>query len=238
VSQVSAPIRAVALIGMLAALAVGAWSFMGGHGAATSAGSASADSSVAAVAKNPVAAAQAVAGKLNAHNSATAAGNVAGAEAATATKPKPAAKAAAPSTPAAKPATAKAKPKPSKAAPATTKDGTPTTIASLLRDHRSVVVLLYDPQSSVDAYSVAEAQLGASRANAGFIRVDVLDQHQAAPFTKAYGVLQDPTILFFARPGKLVQKLTGFADHDTVAQAALNAALGLGSSQTTTTATP
>ena len=149
-------------------------------------------------------------------------------------------KAAAPSaTPAAKPTTAKAKTKakPSKPARATTK-GTPTTIASLLRDHRSVVVLLYDPQSSVDAYSVAEAQLGASRANAGFIRVDVLDQHQAAPFTKAYGVLQDPTILFFARPGKLVQKLTGFADHDTVAQAALNAALGLGSSQTTTAATP
>jgi hypothetical protein len=232
VSQVGAPVRIVALVGLLAALAVAAWSFMGGHGAATSAGSASSDSSLASVGQNPVAAAQAVAGKLSAHNEATAAGKT------STTAAKSAAKPATPAKTSARAAT-KAAAKPAKTTPkaaATTKVAGPVTIASLLRDHKAVVVLLYDPKSPVDAYSLAEAQLGASHAHAGFIRVDVMNQRQAAPFTKAYGVLQDPTVLFFTRPGKLVQKLSGFADHDTVAQAAMNAALGLGS--TSATATP
>lgn len=115
-----------------------------------------------------------------------------------------------------------------KAKPAVTENGTSLSIASLLRTHKVVVVLLYDPQAPVDGYSFAEAQLGAKQSKAAFVPVNVLDQHQAAPFTEAYGVLQDPTVLFFARPGKLVQKLTGFADHESVGQAAVNAALGVG----------
>jgi len=88
-------------------------------------------------------------------------------------------------------------------------------------------VLLYDPQAKIDKVSLGETQLGAERAKAGFLRVSVLRQRQVLPFAKTYGVLQVPTILFFARPGKLVQKLTGYADQDTVSQAALNAARGL-----------
>jgi len=215
VSQVGAPVRILALVGLLATLAVAAWSFTAGR--TTDAASAEpVDSSVAA---NPVAAAQAAAAKLSAHNRATAAGHATPATAAKKTPAKaPAAKTAAQ-------AKTKVAAKPAKTA---TVNGTPTTIAALLRDHRAVVVLLYDPRTQVDAYSLGEAQLGATRAHAGFLRVDVMNQRQAAPFTKAYGVLQDPTLLFFARPGKLVQRLSGFADHDTVAQAALNAALGLG----------
>jgi hypothetical protein len=106
--------------------------------------------------------------------------------------------------------------------------GTPTTIASQLATHSVVVVLLYNPTAKVDSYSLGEAVLGAQQARAGFLRVNVLNQAQALPFSKAYGVLQDPTILFFTRPGKLVQKLVGFADHESIAQAAANAALGLG----------
>ena len=204
-NQVSAPIRIVALVGLLAATAVGLYTFTQGSSGGSGGGS--------ATALRPVQEARSVATKLSAHNVATAAG-------------QPAATAPARATPAAKPAKANRTPaaRPAAAKPAT---GTPTTIASLLRDHKVVVVLLYDPQSKVDEYSVSEAELGARAANAGFIRVDVLDQHAAAPFTKAYGVLQDPSVLFFARPGKLVQKLTGFADHDSVAQAATNVALGL-----------
>jgi thioredoxin-related protein len=91
-----------------------------------------------------------------------------------------------------------------------------------------VIVLLYDPNARVDDYSLAETQLGAKDAGAGFLAVDVMNQRQASPFTTAYGVLQDPTVLFFKRPGKLALKLVGYADHDTIAQAAKNAALGLG----------
>ncbi|MHB8642133.1 MAG: hypothetical protein ACYDA3_04530 [Gaiellaceae bacterium] len=232
-SQVGAPVRIVALIGMLAALGVGAWTFTLGHSTGSSTPPQSA--ALGSVGQNPVAAAQAVAGKLSAHNTATARGLGAAASAAAA-KPKsvtPTATTAAHpaatakptvTTPAATPAATSAK----TPAAATTKDGTPTTIARLLRTYASVVVLLYDAQAPVDQYSIAEAKLGASRAHAGFITVNVMNQREAAPFTKAYGVLQDPSVLFFSRPGKLVQKLSGFADHDTVAQAAISAALGLG----------
>ena len=101
------------------------------------------------------------------------------------------------------------------------------TIKSVLRHHRVAVVLVYDPQAKINSLSLGEAQLGADRAHAGFLRVNVNKQRQAEPFAKTYGVLQVPTLLFFTRPGKLVQKLVGFADQDTVAQAALNAARGV-----------
>jgi hypothetical protein len=201
--QVSAPIRIVALAGVLAALAMGAWTFTAGRSGAGS----SASDQAGPIAQHPVEAAQAVAGKLNAHNKATAAGKpdvVRPAKTTAATHAH------------------KARPKAS-----TLANGTPRTIASVLRRHRVAVVLLYDPQAKVDSLSLGEAQLGAGRAHAGFLRVNVLKQRQAAPFAQAYGVLQAPTVLFFARPGKLVQKLVGFADQDTVAQAAVNAARGL-----------
>ena len=242
-TQVGSPVRIVALIGMLAALGVGAWSFTLGHNTGSTTPPQSA--ALGSVGQNPIAAAQAVAGKLSAHNLAAArgvSGAAAAASAAAAVKPKttkpavttPAATTPAATAPPVTPAAtaaktpAAAKPKAKAKPAATTKDGTPTTIASLLRTHASVVVLLYDAQAPVDEYSIAEAKLGASRANAGFITVNVMNQREAAPFTKAYGVLQDPSLLFFSRPGTLVQKLSGFADHDTVAQAAINAALGVG----------
>jgi thiol:disulfide interchange protein len=200
-TQIGAPIRIVASIGVLLALAVGAWTFVAGRTNTES----STSGVTGSVAQHPIAAAQAVATKLSAHNRATAAG-----------KPDVVAP------------TKQAAPTPvRKARPTATAGTSPTTIASVLRNHRVAVVLLYDPESKVDSFSLAEAQLGAERAHAGFLRVNVLKEGQIAAFAKTYGVLQVPTVLFFARPGKLVQKLSGFADRDTVAQAALNAARGL-----------
>jgi hypothetical protein len=224
-SQISAPVRIVALIGMLAALAMGGWVFTAGmRGGGTAAGPGPAVPLPAAA----IAQANAVAGKLNAHNLNTAAG-------------KPTVKAAPKKVVVAKKVVAPkttvkhaTSPKVTHTATrvarraATLPEGTPTTIAGLLGTHRVVVVLLYNPTAKVDSYSVAEAALGATQANAGFLRVNVLDQRRAAPFTTAYGVLQDPTLLFFVRPGKLIQTLVGFADHQTIAQAAVNAALGIG----------
>jgi len=200
-TQIGAPIRIVAFVGVLLALAVGAWTFTAGRSNTSS----SSPGSTGSVAQHPVAAAQAVATKLSAHNRATAAG-----------KPD-----------VVRPAKRTTPAHVRKAKPAATANGTPTTIASVLRHHRVAVVLLYDPNSKIDSLSLGEAQLGADRANAGFLRVNVLNERQVEAFAKAYGVLQVPTVLFFARPGKLVQKLAGFADQDTVAQAALNAARGL-----------
>jgi hypothetical protein len=231
-AQISAPVRIVALIGMLSAMAMGAWMTLG------SAGGTNAGPAEDAVASPLIAQAQAraAAAKLNAHNVNTANGKPdttvpAKAKVKAAAKPKVV-------TPAAKPAAkvkgapkVKAAPKPTpvrKPVAAKLPNGTPNTIASLLATHRVVVVLLYNPKAKVDSYSLGEAVLGAQLGGAGFLRVNVLDQKQTIPFARAYGVLQDPTVLFFVRPGKLLQKLEGFADHETIAQAATNAGLGIG----------
>jgi hypothetical protein len=219
VGQLSAPVRIFGLIAVLAAAAMGAFMMTAGRS-----GTPSSDASLLA----PLEAeqqAKAAAAKLTAHNKATAAGKPAAAAPTKSPAKKAAAKTAAPKPAAAKPAPApKAKAKPT----VQLVKGTPKTIAGQLALHDVVVVLLYNPQAKVDDYSLAEAQLGAKESGAGFLAVDVLDQKQASPFTTAYGVLQDPTTLFFKRPGKLALKLVGYADHDTIAQAAKNAALGLG----------
>lgn len=216
--QMSAPVRVFGLIAVLAAMAMGAYMMTAGRGG----GAESVDNSALTPLK-AIKPAQQVASKLSAHNKATAAGRpAAAAPAHPAAKPKPAA--AATAAPKASPAKPVVKPKPA----VKLAKGTPTTIAGQLATHEVVIVLLYDPNARVDDYSLAETQLGAKDAGAGFLAVDVMNQRQASPFTTAYGVLQDPTVLFFKRPGKLALKLVGYADHDTIAQAAKNAALGLG----------
>jgi hypothetical protein len=211
----SASVRVFGLVAVLAAMAMGAYMMTAGRGG----GAESVDNSALTPLK-AIKPAQQVASKLSAHNNATAAGRpTAAAPAHPAAKPKAAAAA-----PKAQAAKAAAKPK----AAVKLAKGTPTTIAGQLATHNVVIVLLYDPNARVDDYSLAETQLGAKDAGAGFLAVDVMNQRQASPFTTAYGVLQDPTILFFKRPGKLALKLVGYADHDTIAQAAKNAALGLG----------
>jgi hypothetical protein len=218
VGQLSAPVRIFGLIAVLAAAAMGAFMMTAGRS-----GTPSSDATLAPLEIEQQA--KAAAAKLSAHNKSTAAGKPAAAAPAKSTAKKAVAKPAAAKLAAAKPAPApKTKPKPT----VHLVKGTPKTIAGQLALHDVVVVLLYNPQAKVDDYSLAEAQLGAKESGAGFLAVDVLDQKQASPFTTAYGVLQDPTTLFFKRPGKLALKLVGYADHDTIAQAARNAALGLG----------
>jgi hypothetical protein len=212
----SAPVRVFGLVAVLAAMAMGAYMMTAGRGGGTESVDNSALSPL-----NAIKPAQQVASKLSAHNNARAAGRpTAAAPARPAAKPRPATAAA-----------AKALPAKTAARPRTAVKlikGTPTTIAGQLATHDVVIVLLYDPNARVDDYSLAETQLGAKDSGAGFLAVNVMNQRQASAFTTAYGVLQDPTVLFFKRPGKLALKLVGYADHDTIAQAAKNAALGLG----------
>jgi hypothetical protein len=98
-----------------------------------------------------------------------------------------------------------------------------------LARHHIVVVSLYDPQSDVDSISVAEAHAGATEAGAGFLLVNVLDNAIAGPLTALLpggGLLPDPGILIYRAPGNVAYRLDGFADRDTVAQAASNAFAG------------
>jgi hypothetical protein len=102
--------------------------------------------------------------------------------------------------------------------------GLTSEVAAALRTHDVVVVSLFDPQARVDQISLAEASAGAKAAHAGFVPLDVLRQGQAAALVRRLGVLPDPAVLVYRRPGDIVARFDGFADRDTVAQAVANAA--------------
>jgi hypothetical protein len=111
-------------------------------------------------------------------------------------------------------------------------DGMPAALALALRSHRIVVVSLYTPDSSVDQMATDEARHGAALAHAGFVAFNVADDKVVSPLasvltgapTAADRVLDGPAVLVFQRPSSLFVRFNGFADRDTVAQAAENAA--------------
>jgi len=104
--------------------------------------------------------------------------------------------------------------------------GLPAPLANALGRHQTVVVSLYNPYSQVDGISYAEARAGARIAGVGFVPLSVLSQAQIGNLTQMLGLLPDPGLLVYIRPGTLVAKISGFADKETVAQAAQNAARG------------
>jgi hypothetical protein len=110
-------------------------------------------------------------------------------------------------------------------------DGMPSALALALRAHPVVVVSLYTPDSSVDSMATAEAKHGADAAHVGFVAFNVADNKIVSPLsalltgapTPADRVLDGPAVLVFERPNTLFVRFNGFADRDTVAQAAANA---------------
>lgn len=111
-------------------------------------------------------------------------------------------------------------------------DGMPSALALALRSHSVVVVSLYTPGASVDAMATDEARNGALAAHVGFVAFDVAEEKVVSPLsslltgapTPADRVLDGPAVLVFVRPNSLFVRFNGFADRDTVAQAATNAA--------------
>ncbi len=108
-------------------------------------------------------------------------------------------------------------------APASTEGQLPVAIRQALAANHVVVVALYDPAAKVDNTALSEAGAGAHLAGTTFVPVDVTKDDVAALNTR-YGVIQDPAVLVLRPPGDLVVRIDGFADRDTVAQAAANAA--------------
>jgi hypothetical protein len=110
-------------------------------------------------------------------------------------------------------------------------DGMPAALAKALRSNDVVVVSLFAPRSAVDAMATAEAKHGAALAGAGFVAFNVADEKIVSPLTSlltgaqtaADRVLDGPAVLVFQRPKTLFVRFNGFADRDTVAQAAANA---------------
>jgi len=207
---VSAPIRIVAILGLLLAVGFGgAMKFMGGGSDSVSSVVPSQDSAVirarsvastaTARAKNPTAqttAASTIAAPATSTTTSTAT-----------TTPAPVIK-------------------PTRAAKQLTAGlaaGLPLPLAQSLSLNPTVVVALYNPNSAVDGIAFAEARAGAALAGAGFVGLNVLSQAQIGKLTAQLGLLADPAVLVFTRPAKVAVQLKGFADKETVAQAAYNA---------------
>jgi hypothetical protein len=135
-----------------------------------------------------------------------------------ATKPKP------------KPVAATPKPAPKPVTPSAVtvalQAGLPAPLARALGQHRVVVVSLYNPYSEVDGIAFAEARAGAALAGAGFVPLNVLSRAEVGKLTEMLGLLPDPGVLVYTRPSTLSIRIGGFADKETVAQAAHNAADG------------
>lgn len=109
--------------------------------------------------------------------------------------------------------------------------GVPTPLALGLRHHGVVVVALVTPKSTVDQLTLAEAKAGAAGAHAGFVTIDVSNNAQVAALSALIGsnadpanrLLDAPAVLVFQRPQTLYVRLNGYADADTIQQAAVNA---------------
>ena len=105
--------------------------------------------------------------------------------------------------------------------------GLPASIARALGRDPVVVVELTNPQAEVDGIAYAEARAGAAEAGVGFVALNVLSQADISRLTQQFGqVLPDPSVLVYRRPATLAVRIDGFADKETVAQAAHNAAVG------------
>lgn len=101
--------------------------------------------------------------------------------------------------------------------------GLPKVLSAALLRNRVVVVGLYDPDAAVDEIALAEARAGASAAGAGFLAINVFAEAQSRPLLELLGALENPSVLVYRRPDALFARIGGFADSETVAQAAANA---------------
>ena len=95
--------------------------------------------------------------------------------------------------------------------------GFPLPIRHALRRNRVVVVAVYLPGASVDAFVRREARAGA-QGRAGFVAVSALSERLVRPLVAKTGVLPDPAVLVLRRPGVVTASL-GVTDRQTVAQA-------------------
>lgn len=85
-----------------------------------------------------------------------------------------------------------------------------------------VVLAFYSPDSPVDRLTTGEARAGAEAAGVGFLAVDVTRDRWAA-IARRLGIKDAPAVAVVVAFNGVVTMIDGYADRDTVAQAAENA---------------
>jgi outer membrane biosynthesis protein TonB len=126
-----------------------------------------------------------------------------------------------------------AKPAPVKPAPATpplnapvpeSPTGFPAAVDVALRKHAVLVVSLVIPGARVDAISAAEAAAGAKLSGVGYLALNVLNESVARSLLLLPNLgVEEPRVLVLKRSGEVSLAFSGFADRETIAQAAANA---------------
>jgi len=101
--------------------------------------------------------------------------------------------------------------------------GFPKAVDAALAKHEVLVVSLVVPGARVDELAAAEARSGAKLAGAGYLALNVLNDDVARALLSKFDVVQNPSVLVLKRSGEIALELSGFADRETVAQAAANA---------------
>jgi hypothetical protein len=96
-------------------------------------------------------------------------------------------------------------------------------LAGVLQENRVVVVLFYAPGSAYDTIQAREARAGAAGGGAGFLAVDVSKDRQVSSLATVFGIRDAPAILVVKRGFRVAVRINGYADRETVAQAAANA---------------
>jgi hypothetical protein len=99
----------------------------------------------------------------------------------------------------------------------------PERLGAQLEKHGVVVVVVYSPDSAVDALAIAEARSGAKAAGAGFLALSAAKEKEIGELAQSHNLRLTPTTLVFADDSQLVKKFAGFVDRQTVAQAAQDA---------------
>ncbi|MGZ8707500.1 MAG: hypothetical protein ACXW0R_08950 [Gaiellaceae bacterium] len=105
-----------------------------------------------------------------------------------------------------------------------TPTGFPKSVDQALARHEVVVVSLVVPGSRVDELAAGEARAGAVAGGAGYLALNVLNEGVARALLAKLGSIRDPSLLVLKQRGEIAFTLNGFADRETVAQAAANAA--------------
>jgi hypothetical protein len=86
-----------------------------------------------------------------------------------------------------------------------------------------VVVLFYAPGDDYDTIQTRETRAGALDAKAGFLALDVTKNDEVAALASQFDVRTAPATIVFVRGPKVFFRVNGYADRQSVAQAATDA---------------
>ena len=101
--------------------------------------------------------------------------------------------------------------------------GFPRPVVAALTRRPVAVVSVVAPGAPLDELAVREARAGAALAGAAFVTLNAYRNGDVAAFVEKIGLRRNPAVIVVRRPGAVVAQLAGFADRDSVAQAATDA---------------